>query len=100
MNASVWKPFRRKSEIEPFTPPSLANLAVPPVFKLRPADGREFRKYQYVMRAEGLDYHSKEDFRAEMVRALGKLYSPEQAQAAEGRLRTFWAMLDQDAETR
>lgn len=86
------------SDIEEFVPPSLANLAAPPVFKLRPANGREFRKYQYVMRAEGLDYHTRDDFRAEMVRALGKLYSPEQAQEAEGRLRSIWEMVDQKVD--
>jgi hypothetical protein len=83
------------SEIEDFTPPSLLNLPSPPVFKLRPATGREWRKYQYVMRAEGLTYHSKEDIRAEMLRALAALYSPDDCASATARLRSYWALLDQ-----
>jgi hypothetical protein len=86
------------SEIEDFTPASLANLPSPPVFKLRPATGREWRKYQYIMRAEGLTYHSKDDIRSEMLRALASLYSEEQAGEATARLRSFWALVDQNGE--
>ncbi|HYC81500.1 MAG TPA: hypothetical protein VEB65_06920 [Solirubrobacterales bacterium] len=86
------------SEIEDFTPPSLLNLPSPPVFKLRPATGREWRKYQYIMRAEGLTYHSTDDIRAEMLRALEALYSPDDCTAAMARLRSLWALVDQKGQ--
>jgi hypothetical protein len=83
------------SELEHVTPPSLKNLAVPPVFILRPASGREWRKYQYVMRAEGLEYHNQDAFRDETLRALRALWSEETYQANEDRLRNYWALVEQ-----
>lgn len=84
------------SELEAFTPSVLNNLAVPPVFTLRPASGREWRKYQYIMRAEGLEYHDQEAFRAETLRALKALWSDDDYEPNASRLRNFWLLIDQN----
>lgn len=86
------------SEIEAWQPPSLANLPAPPVFKLRAASGREMRKYQYVMQVEGLEYHSMDAIRGEVLVALKALYTPDLFEASAARLRSFWALLDQNAK--
>jgi len=82
-------------ELERFTPVSLKNVPVPPVFLLRPADGRELRKFEYRLMAEGLQYHNSEAFRAEMLKGLGQLWSPEDFEANKARLESYWALLDQ-----
>jgi hypothetical protein len=86
------------SEIEDFTPSSLANLAAPPVFRLRAAGRREFRKYQHILQSEGLEFHDREDLRAEVLRALKSLYSPDIYEANAARLRAHWALIDQKGE--
>lgn len=85
-------------DIESFTPASLTNLPAPPVFKLRPATGREWRTYQYIMRSEGLTYHGTEDIRGEMLRAVDALYTQSEAAAVTARLRAYWALVDQKGE--
>ncbi|HEX5183585.1 MAG TPA: hypothetical protein VFW19_10595 [Allosphingosinicella sp.] len=84
------------SELELFTPPCLANVAEAPVFKLRPATKRAMRDYRYAMQVEGLQYHSKEAIRAEALRALEALYSPEQFAAVRGVLLDAWLRTDQN----
>jgi hypothetical protein len=85
-------------EIESFTPPSLKNLPVPPDFLLRPADGRELRAFEYRLMAEGLQTHDTDAFRAEMLKALEALYSPDQFAEAKARLVSFWALCDQNGK--
>lgn len=85
-------------ELQEFVPTVLANLPAPPVFLLRSASGREWRKYQYIMRAEGLEFHSKDAFRAETLKALQELWSPADFEAHSARLRAHWALLDQKGE--
>lgn len=82
-------------EIQGFTPDSLKNIAAPPVFKIRPAGRREWQQYQYLLRSEGLEHNTKEDFRDETLRALRSLYSEEQAQEYGARLRAYWTLIDQ-----
>jgi hypothetical protein len=87
-----------KGELETFVPESLTNLAEPPAFRLRPATGREMRTYRRIMQVEGLIYHGKEEMREEMLRALRALYDPATFETSAGRLRSYWALLDQDGK--
>lgn len=84
-----------KGDAERFTPASLVNLSEPPVFTLRPATGREMRDYRRQMQLEGLAFHGKEELRDELLRAIRNLYSPDLFTAYEGRLRSYWALMDQ-----
>ena len=86
------------SEVEDFTPASLANLPAPPVFLLRAASGRDWRRYQYTLRAEGLEYHGSEAFRDEALRALRALWSDGDYEANAARLRAYWTLIDQGGE--
>lgn len=83
-------------ELEHFTPSSLANLPVPPVFLLRPASGREGRAFQYALRVEGLQYHNDEEVRAEALRGLKALWSAEDYEPNAARLRAYWELVDQN----
>jgi hypothetical protein len=87
-----------KSEFELFKPDSLKNLAEPPAFKLRAATGREMRDYRRIMRVEGLIYHAKEELRDEMLRALRALYDPATFETSASRLRSLWALIDQEGK--
>lgn len=82
-------------EIEDFTPACLANVPVPPVFKLRPAGGREIRKYEFLLGAAGLRGYQPADFRDEIRRALPNLYDPEQAARSREKMEAYWALSDQ-----
>lgn len=82
-------------ELEAFTPPSLKNAAVPPVFQLRSASGRDLRRYQKLIRAEGLVYHDQEAFRAAALEALKALWSPEVYKTEAARLRSHWELVEQ-----
>jgi hypothetical protein len=84
------------SEITKFTPSVLANIAVPPVFRLRPASGREARKYNHILRSEGLKYHQVDDFREETLKALKQLWSAEDYEENAARLQAYWNLVDQN----
>lgn len=86
------------SELDTFTPDSLANLAAPPVFTLRPATDRDWRKYQKLLRTEGLVYHDDEEIRAAVLDALQRRWSPDVFEKEAARLRSFWTLLDQKGE--
>lgn len=85
-------------EIEDFIPDSLKDIAAPPVFRLKPATGRDLRPYRKAVRVEGLVYHGAEAIRAEVLKALKELWSEENFQAHADRLNAFWAAADQKAE--
>ncbi|MEA3044577.1 MAG: hypothetical protein QOH47_2415 [Sphingomonadales bacterium] len=85
-------------ELEEFTPPSLKNAPVPPVFLLRPANGRELRKFEYRLMAEGLQFYSTEAFRAEMLKGLAALWSVDDYPANAARLVSYWTLCDQKGE--
>ena len=86
------------SEIERFTPPSLANIPTPPVFLLRAGSRRDRRTYQRLLIEEGLTHHSQDKFRAETIRGLQALWSPEIYEQHVPRLKHFWEAIDQHAE--
>lgn len=83
------------SELEKYTPASLKNVPVPPVFLLRPADGREQREWEYRLAERGLCTHGPEAIRAEMLRGLESRYDAETFAASKARLESFWALCDQ-----
>ncbi|HEY0148659.1 MAG TPA: hypothetical protein VGB70_06605 [Allosphingosinicella sp.] len=87
-------------ELEAFTPPTLTELPDPPIFLLRPADGRgrEWRTYQHLLRSEGLRFHSAPTIRAEVIRAVEALYDAEQAADVTKRLQAAWALTDKGEE--
>lgn len=82
-------------EIEDFTPSVLRNIPVPPVFRLRPASGREYRGFEHQLRKRALTFHSAEDIRAETLKALRELWSAEAFEANRARLESYWALVDQ-----
>lgn len=82
-------------ELERFTPRSLANLPVPPVFLLRPASEEDFRDYQYLLIERGCRSYTVDDFRAEALKAVEHLYDAESAATAREKMESHWALLDQ-----
>ena len=89
------------SEIERFTPASLANLENPPVFRLRAASRRERRRYDRLLIEEGLRRHDKEALREELIRGLHALSSPDEVELWEPLLRQHWEAKDEfEKETR
>jgi hypothetical protein len=85
-------------ELEQFVPESLRNLAAPPVFTLRPASGRDWRRYQKLLRSEGLAYHDQAEFRRAALEALKSLWSPEVYETEAARLQSYWELLEQGGE--
>lgn len=86
------------AELDEFTPSSLRNAPVPPVFILRPAAEREFREFEYLGRKHCLRSHDKEAMRAEMLRGLRANWSEETYEKEAARLRSYWALVDQGGE--
>lgn len=82
------------SEIERFTPASLAHLETPPVFRLRAAQRRERRRYDRLLIEEGLRRHDKEDMRAEILRGLRALSSDDEFAEWDIHLRQYWDAMD------
>lgn len=85
-------------EIEEFTPGSLKNAPVPPVFLLQPADGRESRSFEDQLVRAGLQPHTDATLRAEVLRGLKALWSPDVFSSEAARLQSFWALLDQGGD--
>lgn len=87
------------SETLAFSPPSLANIPVPPTFVLRAATSRDKRHYARLIREEGLEIHDFKAIRAEVLKALdGNLWTREQFDAEVGRIKAFWEQSDDFAE--
>lgn len=82
------------SEIERFTPASLADIENPPSFRLRAASRRERRRYDRLLIEEGLRRHDKEDMREEMIRGLRALTSDEEYETWALNLRQHWDAVD------
>lgn len=82
-------------ELVDYTPDSLANIAAPPVFRLRPATERDKRLIKKLIFKEGLVRHSDQALRDEMLRGLKALWSENIFTENEGRLRAYWDALDQ-----
>lgn len=83
------------SEIQRYTPESLANLPSPPVFLIKPATRREKRLHQRLILESGLSRHTDASIREEMIRGLAELWSPDQFAEYEPRIRDYWNALDQ-----
>ncbi|BBD98049.1 hypothetical protein SAMIE_1015500 [Sphingobium amiense] len=83
------------SEIERFTPASLAHLETPPVFRLRAATRRERRRYDRLMVEEGLRRHDKDAMRDEIIRGLRALSSDDEFERWEMLLRAHWEAADE-----
>lgn len=86
------------SEIQRFTPASLAHLENPPVFRLRAVSRRERRRYDRLMIEEGLRRHGQEAMRDEMIRGLRALSSDDEFERWEAALRQHWDALADHAE--
>lgn len=87
------------SDIKRFTPRSLANLPSPPVFLLRAGNRRDRQRYQAILLEEGLKQHSLDRQRAETLVGLQNLWSAEDYEANEGRLKAYWDAIDQWGRT-
>lgn len=78
-----------------FIPPSLANLPSPPAFLLRPGTRRDRRAYSKMLVKEGLQLHRPAALRAETIKGLQALWSPEIFEEYEGRIKSYWDAADQ-----
>ena len=79
-----------KDDIESFTPSSLANLATPPVFLLRPATERDDRAFRRALQIEGLTRHEPSEVRLEIKRGLQAKWSPDEFEQGWAILNEFW----------
>jgi hypothetical protein len=82
------------SEIERFTPASLADIENPPIFRLRAASRRERRRYDSLLIEEGLRRHDQEAMRAEILRGLRALSSDDEFEIWEPNLKQHWDAVD------
>ncbi len=87
-----------RSEILDFTPESLKNIGDAPVFRLRPATERDMRTYRRLIAEEGLNYSSDEDLHAAIVKAIGELWSAEDAAPMATRYESIIVARNQDIE--
>lgn len=83
------------SETLVYSPANLeAKMDVPPRFRLRAVSHREKRHFDRLLNEEGLRQHSTEAIRAEMLRGLVEVGTPETAAELEPRVKAFWEALD------
>jgi hypothetical protein len=78
------------SEVLAFTPPSLIEIAGAPSFVLRVATGREKRVRKRLMKEEGAVMYSTERIRAETLRGLKSLWTPESYDEHAPILEAYW----------
>jgi len=83
-------------EIVSYTPSSLANVATPPVFLLRPVTPRDARAFRRACMVEGLVYHGVDEVREELLRGLKRHWN--EYEEAKARIQQVWDAADQDAE--
>ena len=79
-----------KDDIEHHIPASLANLATPPVFLLRPATLRDDRAFRRALQLEGLTRHEPAEVRVEIKRGLQAKWAPEDFEQGWTILNEFW----------
>lgn len=89
--------FFEDAKPEPWTPPSLRDLPEPPVFQLRPPR-HGARDLRYEIMAAGLHFHADAVIRAEAIRGLRALWSPEDAEPNVARVESLWAAMDRGEE--
>jgi hypothetical protein len=82
------------SEKSEFTPASLANLPVAPVFLFRPATQRDARRFGQICSVEGLNFHTKHDQRAIFRAELKRLWDPAAFDTEMAKLEELWNTLD------
>jgi len=82
------------SDLADFTPDSLKDVAGAPVFWLKPMTGRTLPRYKHALRAAGLKFHQVDDVRAETLKALQTLWSPELYGEHAARLEAYWKASD------
>lgn len=82
------------SDLADYTPDSLKDVAGAPVFWMKPMTGRTLPRYKHALRAAGLKFHQVEEVRAETLKALAALWSPEQYEGHAARLDAYWKASD------
>lgn len=82
------------SEKSEFTPASLANLPVAPVFLFRPATRRDARAFWQLCAVKGLTLHQSGDIRSAIRVELQKLWDQESFDLEMPRLQSLWDTLD------
>lgn len=88
-------------EAEPFVPASLAHLENPPTFLLRWGTPREKEHQRRVMDEEGAITYTSEAMRAELLRAMRELFTPEEFDTWQPQVKGWWDAVDAyDAENK
>lgn len=82
------------SEVLAFTPPSLANIENPPVFRLRAVSGRDKRFQTRLYRELGLQTHGDEAFRREILTGLKALWTEEDFDKHSPIIKAYWEAQD------
>lgn len=86
------------ASLEHWTPPSLANMASPPVFTFRPWTVRDRGRYVDTLLEEGLRSYTREAMREETENGLKALWSEKDASAKIAELRKSWEQQDAAAD--
>lgn len=81
-------------EAEPFVPASLADMPDPPTFYLRWGTPRERERQRRVMDEEGAAFHDDASMRAELLRGMKALFSPEDFDTWEPHTKEWWDAID------
>lgn len=82
------------SEIERFTPPALANIENPPVFRLSAGTRRDLLLYNRRREEEDAQSYGVDDIRAEVLRGLREGWTEEGYAKYEPLLKEYWAASD------
>lgn len=85
-------------DLDRFTPSSLVNIPVPPVFLLKPGTRRDRDLYQKLLMEEGLVNHPAARLREEVLTGLEHLWDPASFERHIGRLRALWDATDHLAQ--
>jgi hypothetical protein len=86
------------SHIKRFTPASLAEIEGAPVFLLKAGSRRDRLRHEEIMAEEHLNHYDQESIRAETLRGLEALWSPDDYEIWAPRLQMFWEARDQWVE--
>jgi hypothetical protein len=78
-------------DIERFTPPTLANIENPPVFRLRVGTRRDRELLSRRFIEEGQSSHSLDDIRAEMMRGMKEGWSEDDYNHWQPMITDYWA---------
>lgn len=81
-------------EAEPFVPASLAHMTNPPTFYLRWGTPREKEQQRRVMDEEGTTSYAAEAMRAELLRGMRELFTPEEFDTWQPQVKGWWDASD------